>query len=181
MLYRERNDDCRKSYLEHLNQLNPETLVYVDECGVEDSLQREHGYTLKGERLPGESSGNRGERRSVIAGLCQGRILAPWIFTGYCDTEVVLGWLKQELIPKLKAGMTVIWDNASFHKHSDLKKAIESVGCKLLFLPTYSPDFNPIEHLWVELKAWLRKMRCPIVPFFTLVDVFFQQSNKVFI
>lgn len=155
--------------------------MYVDECGVEEGLQREYGYCLRGKRLPGECSGNRGKRESVIAGLCQGRILAPWIFTGYCDTEVVLHWLKQELVPQLKPGMTIIWDNASFHKRKDLQEAIEQAGCQLLFLPTYSPDLNPIEHLWAELKAWLRKMLCPLIPFQALLNGFFQQSNKLFI
>lgn len=156
-------------------------MVYVDECGIEEGLQREYGYSRKGQRLAGECLGSRGKRESIIAGWCQGKILAPWIFQGYCDTELVLNWLETELIVCLKPGMTVIWDNASFHKRKDLQAAIERAGCQLLFLPPYSPDLNPIEHLWAEVKAWLRQMICPLIPFQKLLDAFFQQSNKLFI
>jgi len=179
-LYEERDESSRQLFLERLALLNPESLVYVDECGLDSNLQREYGYSLKGQRLPGECSGKRGERQSVIAGLCVKQILAPWIFKGYCETDFVLQWLQTGLVPELKPGMTVIWDNATFHKRKDLEAVIEQADCHLLFLPTYSPDFNPIEHLWAELKAWLRKMRCPLIPFQKLLDAFFQQSTKIF-
>jgi putative transposase len=152
----------------------------VDECGVENTLMREYGYGPKGQRVQGECWGKRTERSSIIAGLCQKQLIAPWVFTGYCDTEVVLTWLTEGLIPQLKPGMTVIWDNASFHQRVDLQEAIEAAGCHLLFLPTYSPDLNPIEHQWAELKAFLRTMMCPLIPFNSLLDAFFQQSRKLF-
>ena len=153
----------------------------MDECGVENTLQRDYGYSPKGQRVRGECLGKKSERRSIIAGLCQKQILAPWVFTGYCDTELVWAWLTQGLIPQLKQGMTVIWDNASFHKRADLQEALEAAGCHLLFLPTYSPDLNPIEHQWAELKAFIRKLACPLLPFDLLLDLFFKQSNKLFI
>ncbi len=82
-------------------------------------------------------------------------------FKGYCDTEVVVAWVKKELLPRLKAGQTVIWDNASFHKSPRLKELIEGAGCELLFLPPYSPDLNPIEQFWSWLKAWIRRLNLP--------------------
>ena len=65
-------------------------------------------------------------------------------FTGYCDTNVVLTWVKHWLIPELEPGDTVIWDNASVHKSQKLADAFEAAGIHLLFLPPYSPDLNPV-------------------------------------
>jgi transposase len=104
-------------------------------------------------------SGNRTVRTSIIAGLNQGDILAPWHFSGYCNTDVILTWVKNELLPTLSAGLTIIWDNATFHKSVQIKVLIESVGCKLIFLPPYSPDLNPIEHYWAKLEAYIRRIK----------------------
>jgi len=70
-------------------------------------------------------------------------------------------WVKEVLLPSLKTGMTIIGDNASFHKSPQFKALIESVGCKLLYLPVYSPDMNPIEPWRGVLKSWIRRMRLP--------------------
>jgi transposase len=104
-------------------------------------------------------TGNRTARTSIIAGLNQKNTLAPWYFQGYCNMAVILTWVENELLPTLKTGMTVIWDNATFHKSPQIKTLIESIGCQLIFLPPYSPDLNPIEHYWASLKARLRRLR----------------------
>jgi len=135
--------------------------VYVDEAGFDAPLFREYGYARVGERIPGERTGKRFARTSMIAGLKENRCVAPLEFKGYCDTEVVLSWVKQMLIPVLKPGDTVIWDNATFHKSKRLAEALESAGIALLFLPPYSPDLNPIEQLWSWIKAWIRQLNQP--------------------
>jgi isftu1 transposase len=139
--------------------LNPANLVYVDECGLDESIHREYARAPIGEKVIEDISGNRTARTSIIAGLNQQDTLAPWYFQGYCNTDVILTWVENELLPALKVGMTVIWDNATFHKSSKIKVLIESVGCKLIFLPPYSPDLNPIEQYWSALKARLRRLR----------------------
>ena len=104
--YREKDDSCRSLFVEHLKAIPAETIVYVDESALDEAIQREYGYALKGQRLPGEVSGKRFvERHSIIAGLLAG---APWGFNGYCDTEVVLTWVKHVLVPELKPGLTVV-------------------------------------------------------------------------
>lgn len=103
--------------------------------------------------------------------------LAPFYFTGYCNTEVILAWVEHILIPELEPGQTVIWDNAKFHKSPEIEILIESAGCKLLFLPPYSPDLNPIEHFWAELKAWIRRFRTKEMTIPQALCAYFQEAH----
>lgn len=82
-------------------------------------------------------------------------------FEGYCDTLVFNAWLEQVLLPELRPGQIVMMDNASFHKSPTTRRLIESKGCTLKYLPTYSPDLNPIEPQWAILKSRLRKHKIP--------------------
>ena len=79
-------------------------------------------------------------------------------YKGTCDTELFNTWIAKRLIPELVQGQVVVLDNASFHKSEDTKKLIENAGCKILFLPPYSPDLNPIEIFWANLKDIIRKI-----------------------
>lgn len=137
--------------------------MYVDETGFDAPVIREYGYTAIGQRLNGERTGKRFARTSLIAGLKQGECVAPMEFKGYCNTNVVLIWVTEMLIPALKPGDVVIWDNATFHKSTKLADVIESAGIGLVFLPPYSPDLNPIEQFWAWLKAWIRQFNQPLL------------------
>jgi transposase len=137
----------------------PETIVYVDECGLDESICREYARAPRGQKIITDISGNRSQRTSIIAGYNQKTSMAPMVFQGYCNTLVVKSWLKEVLIPELTAGQVVIWDNARFHKASEFEELIEEAGCRLIFLPAYSPDLNPIEQWWAVLKAKIRRLR----------------------
>jgi transposase len=91
-------------------------------------------------------------RESFIAAQRGTQILAPFCYRGTCNTDLFNMWLKDFLIPELKPGQVVILDNAAFHKSRDTKKLVEEAGCRIFFLPPYSPDLNPIELVWANLK-----------------------------
>ena len=97
-------------------------------------------------------------RESFIAAKRSEQILSPFCYRGTCNTELFNMWLKDFLIPVLNPGQVVIMDNAAFHKSVKTRELIESFGCYLLFLPTYSPDLNPIEHWWHKIKSILRPL-----------------------
>ena len=130
----------------------------MDETGFDAPLIRKYGYAKRGQRLYGEQTGKRFARTSLIAGLKNGKALAPMEFKGYCNTEVVMTWVKEMLVPCLSKGDVVIWDNATFYKSSRIAEAFEDAGIGLLFLPAYSPDLNPIEQFWAWLKSWIRAL-----------------------
>ena len=142
----------------------------MDESGVDETLHRQYGRSLRGEEVKGEVSGKRVNRISVIAVKSQGRLIAPLRFEGYCDTTVVNTWAKHCLLPCLKPGQVVIWDNASFHKASRLPEIVARQGARVLPLPTYSPDLNPIEQSWAIAKARIRKYRRPKQPLEDILD-----------
>jgi transposase len=106
----------------------------------------------------------------MIAAWCKGHLLAPMSFKGYCDSALVETWVEQLLVPALQPGQVVVLDNASFHKSAALEEMIEQAGCKLLFLPPYSPDLNNIEKFWARLKHWLRRTSHQFEEFWDAVD-----------
>ena len=145
--YRERDEEKRKEYLEQLKDIRQEDRVYLDECGVCHRLQPTHGYSLAGERIHGLTYGKRKGRTNIIgAWSCGQKLFATQTYDHTVNKQVFIEWIKEHLLPTLKAGMTVIMDNAPWHKREDIKTLIESTGARLLKLPPYSPDLNPIEH-----------------------------------
>ena len=137
----------------------PEHLrVYVDETGLDVNDPYAYGWGLKGQRVHAFKTGGKKERVSIIAALNQSTLLAPCYFTGSTGADTFNAWLEQALLPVLMPGQTVIMDNARFHKAPKTRELIESKGCSLLYLPPYSPDFNPIEHRWFPRKYTARKI-----------------------
>jgi len=133
-------------------------VYYLDECGVEHRLHQEYGRAPRGERLYAEVAGNRRHRTSIISASQNARLVAPFVFEGSCNTEVVDTCFEKVLLPVLPRGSVIVLDNARFHQSPSIQKRVAAAGCELLFLPTYSPDLNPIEHLWARLKASLRRI-----------------------
>jgi len=142
--------------MEEIEKIPENNRVYVDESGINKYLYRERARSDRGSQVYGATSGLRYARESFIAAKIESQILTPFCYTGTCDTRLFNMWLKQFLIPMLKVGQVVIMDNASFHKSQETRQLIEQSGCKVLFLPPYSPDLNPIEIFWANFKKMVQ-------------------------
>jgi transposase len=94
----------------------------------------------------------------LIGGYCERKLIAPMLFEGACTSQVFNPWLEHMLIPQLIPGSVIVLDNASFHKSEQTRHLAEHCGCQLLYLPPCSPDLNPIEKLWANLKGRWRKV-----------------------
>lgn len=147
----------RDEYEEAIKGIDLKSIVYIDESGIDMTICKDRGWGKKGIPIPGKRSGKHYERTNIIAGLTGNKIIAPFIFTGTCNTELFENWVEQFLINELKPGQVVVMDNAAFHKSQKIKNLIESVGCTIIFLPPYSPDLNPIEKFWANMKRWIRQ------------------------
>jgi transposase len=113
------------------------------------------GRALRGVRVEDEKRGRKFGGTNVVTAPCGKNVLAPYCYEHSTTKEFFAEWFKNSLLPLLKLGQTVTLDNASFHSAKLLGKLLEGTGINLLFLPTYSPDFNPIEHLWANSKRAL--------------------------
>ena len=168
--YRERDEDKRKEFIVKISQKASKERVYVDESGIDNREDYGYGWNEKGQRFHDLKSGKRSLRVSIISALCQGKLIAPLTWYGSCNRAVFEQWLSDKLVPELKAGQTVILDNASFHKSEKIREIIESAGCELQYLPPYSPDLNDIEHYWFPIKNRVRKSLGSIEDFRERVD-----------
>lgn len=134
-------------------------LVYIDESGIGKDLVDFFSWLKKGTNRVLKVSGKRTKKLNVIAAKTNNGIEAPFVFEGSCTTDLFLYYIKEVLCPILRAGQVIVMDNASFHKSPEIKKLIEERGCKLIYLPPYSPEHNPIEHYWAVLKKCIKKLR----------------------
>jgi transposase len=155
-LYRERNEEKRQEHLSAIAGIPKESIVYVDESGINEYLYRDRCYARRGVKIVGEISGKKFKRTNIIAGYINRKTIAECVYEGNSDMEFIESWVEKFLLKNLKKGQVVIWDNASFHKSKKVEKMLENVGCRLIFLPPYSPDLNPIEHFWANFKRWLK-------------------------
>ncbi len=136
--------------------LDPDRLVFLDETAATTAMARRYGRSRRGERcrLPVPL----GHRRTttVTAALRTTGLLATALFEGATNGERFRDYVARTLLPALRPGDTVILDNLPVHKVQGVREAVEAAGVRLLFLPPYSPDFNPIEQAFAKLKALLR-------------------------
>ena len=170
----ETNKDKREQYLDAIKDIDKNALVYIDESGIDMAICKDRGWGQKNKLLVGTKSGKYYERTNIIAGLNNNKSVAPMVFSGACNTNVFNTWVEQFLIKELRPDQVVILDNASFHKSLRTIELIESVGCKVIFLPPYSPDFNPIEKFWANMKRWIKQRIMNFKQLFDALVEFFQ-------
>ena len=172
----ESSEEKRNAYQEEIKNISYKSLVYIDESGIDQSICKDRGWGKRSEKLVGKKSGKYYERTNIIAGLVNNKAIAPMVFNGSCNTRLFDAWVAEFLIKELKPGQVVIMDNASFHKSQRTRELIESVGCRIIFLPPYSPDLNPIEKFWANMKRWIRQQIECCQDLFQAISAFFTLS-----
>ena len=156
--YYEHDPEKVNQFLKEFNNLSHLTPVYIDETGFETYFHREYGRSLKGQLITGQISGRRFQRISLVKGLINGEIIAPMTYKETMTSDFFEAWFKTFLLPTLDRPSVIIMDNARFHRMSKLKELCKEQGHRLLPLPPYSPEYNPIEKTWAQIKKHLRKV-----------------------
>ena len=169
----EASEEKQQEFLDAIQDIDLENLVFLDESGIEYNMVKERGWAKVGEKLKAKKSGKHYERTNIIAGYVGRQTIAPLVFNGSCTTEFFNKWVEEFLIKELIPGQTVIMDNASFHKSPKTIELIEKVGCTVIFLPPYSPDLNPIEKFWANMKKWIRKQIHKYLELHGAINAFF--------
>lgn len=153
----------RQGWWELVAEVDPAYLVFVDESGVTTEMTRRYGWGACSERVREAVPAGHWRTLTVLAALsCEG-VLASMSIESPTDGDVFLAFVEQVLGPKLQPGHLVILDNLGAHKVDGVRQAIESRGALVLYLPPYSPDFNPIEQAWSKLKQLLRGIKARIL------------------
>jgi transposase len=137
-------------------RLRSARLKFIDESGVNISMTRLYGRAPKGQRVAGNVPQNWGRNITMLAALSVAGVEATMTVEGATDTDVFCAYVSEVLSPTLAPCDIVVMDNLSAHKAQRVRELIEARGARLVYLPPYSPDFNPIERCWSKIKTYLR-------------------------
>ena len=149
---------AREAWFEQFADVRVNQLVFLDEFGATTTMQRTHGRAAPGERVVTKVPHGHWKMISTIAAMSVNGIVASGSFDGATDTELFVAFVGEALAPMLKPGQVVVMDNLPAHKSPQIDQLVESIGAKVLRLPPYSPDFNPIEMAISKIKTVLRKL-----------------------
>ncbi len=145
----------RRAFCEELSGVDPQRLVFVDECGANTAMARAHGRAPAGQRVYTNTPGHW-ESITLTCGLRLSGALPALAFPGAMNTDLFESYVEDVLVPELKPGDVVVWDNLKPHKSEEAIEAVEAVGARVVPLPPYSPDLSPIEEMASKVKGSLR-------------------------
>ena len=151
----ERDEVERAAFVEEIASIPAEKRIYIDESGKHRNLDREYGYAQRGEKVEGKTQGKKAEKLNIVAAKRGDEIMEIHEYNCAMNSSLFEFWFML-LLKCVEAECVFIMDNASFHRKEILREMAETAGCRVLFLPAYSPDLNPIEHEWANLKKFLR-------------------------
>lgn len=147
----------RRSFRRKIKTIEPKRLVFVDETGVTTAMTPAYGRAPRGERVVASAPASW-KSVTVIAAMGLNGVRAPWAFSGATNAATFQSFVEQVLVPALRPGDVVVFDNLSAHLKPEVSAAIERAGARVLPLPPYSPDFNPIEEMFSKFKEFLRRI-----------------------
>jgi transposase len=131
-------------------------VLFLDETGAMTNLVRTYGRSPEGERCVGDAPAGHWKTMTAVAAIRLGGLTASATMAHAMDGQLFLAYVQDGLLPALQSGDVVVMDNLPGHRLPRVRELIESTGAKLLYLPPYSPDFNPIEMIWSKVKRLLR-------------------------
>ena len=149
---------ARSAWFEHFADVRLDQLVLLDEFGATTAMQRTHGRAPPGERVVAAVPHGHWKVISTIAAMTVSGIVASASFDGATDTELFVTFIREGLVPVLRPGQVVVMDNLAPHRVPEVARLIATAGSRVLLLPPYSPDFNPIEQAFSKVKSYLRKL-----------------------
>lgn len=190
MRYKERNEEYRDAFkvvVETLGKVQKVTktwgIIYIDESWIDHNEIKSRSWSPIGKPTLSEQYGYRYKRTTLLAWTRRSpdgwgmEVLAPLRFEWNTNTDIFNTWIEECLCPELKPWDIVVLDNASFHKSEKTRILIEKRGARLLYLPPYSPDLNPIENYWALLKLYVRKYNSSFDVFYQILDEFMSREK----
>ena len=147
----------RRSFRKKVEPIEPKRLVFVDETGVTTAMTPSYGRAPEGERVESSAPASW-ESVTVVAAMGLSGVRAPLAFQGAINAATFQTYVEQILVPALRRGDVVVFDNLKSHLAPAVSQAIERAGASVLPLPRYSPDFNPIEEMFSKFKGFLRRV-----------------------
>jgi len=141
-----------------MKQLHAKNLIFIDESGANLRMSNAYARIEGGQRIKMPVPFDHGPQYSMIGAISINKVEAALYGEWATNGEIFFSFVERSLLPQLKPKHTVIMDNVKFHLQARIKEAIESKGAKIIFLPPYSPDLNPIENMWSKVKNTLRKL-----------------------
>lgn len=154
----EQDETARATWRGQAGELDSRQLVFLDECGSHIAMTPRYARSPRGKRATGAVPRNYGANMTLVASLSLQGMGEALILDGAADASAFALYIEHILAPSLRPGQIVILDNLSIHQGTRVRQAIEAKGCRLLFLPAYSPDFSPIEEAFSKLKTFLRRV-----------------------
>ena len=154
----ERDEAARAAFAEVIATLDADRLVVVDEMGSHVALTPLYARAPRTQRAYGTVPRNHGTNTSLIAALTPQGLGPALALQGAVDAAAFVAYVRELLAPTLRPGQIVLLDNLSCHTAPQVRQLIEARGCQLLYLPTYSPDFSPIENAFAKIKQYLRRV-----------------------
>jgi transposase len=155
---------AREAWFEGRRDLDPARLIFIDETSASTKMARFYGRAPKGERCLAAVPHGHWKTTTFTAGLRIGGLAAPFVLDGPMDGDAFRAYVEQVLVADLTQGDVVVMDNLPAHKVRGVRQAIEAAGATLIYLPAYSPDFNPIEMAFSKFKALLRAAAARTIP-----------------
>jgi transposase len=149
----------RECWQQATSQIDPAKLIFLDESGVTTEMTRRYGRATRGERVHEGTPAGHWRTLTVLGAIRQSGWVAAMTIEAATDGDIFQAYLEQVLCPQLRPGDMVVMDNLSAHKVSGVRELIEQAKAGVLYLPPYSPDFNPIEQCWSKFKQLLRSAK----------------------